>query len=186
ETNTRRLYGYGGGYVKDGINDYVVHGETAAVNPSRTGTKAALRYKLTIPAGETVELRLRLAEKVKSADAFDKSFDTVFAARLREADEYYATIIPPDLSADGAKVMRQAFAGLLWSKQFYHYVVEDWLKGDPACAAPPASRWHGRNHEWTHLFNADIISMPDKWEYPWFAAWDLAFHCVALAVVDSD
>ena len=114
------------------------------------------------------------------------SFDKIFALRQHEADEFYATVIPQDLSPDAQNVMRQGFAGMLWSKQFYHYVVRDWLKGDPGNPPPPPERRHGRNHEWTHLYNADVISMPDKWEYPWYAAWDLAFHCIPLALVDSE
>jgi hypothetical protein len=109
-----------------------------------------------------------------------------FALRQREADEFYATVIPQDLSADAQNVMRQGFAGMLWSKQFYHYVIKDWLRGDPDNPRPPETRRKGRNHQWTHLYNADVISMPDKWEYPWYAAWDLAFHCIPLALVDPD
>jgi hypothetical protein len=117
---------------------------------------------------------------------FDRAdFDRTFADRIREAGEFYATVIPADLAPDAKNVMRQAFAGMLWSKQFYHYVVRDWLEGDAACPPPPAERTGGRNHQWTH-YNADVISMPDKWEYPWYAAWDLAFHCVPLALVDSE
>src|SRR3989441_2648650 len=188
ETNVRRLFGVENHtpYVKDGINDYIVHGATEAVNPEHTGTKAAAHYKLTVGAGETIVVRLRLADSdFKSKNAF-ADFDKTFALRQREADEFYATIIPQDLSADAQNVMRQGFAGMLWSKQFYHYVVKDWLDGDPGNPPPPQERQNGRNHEWTHLYNADIISMPDKWEYPWYAAWDLAFHCIPLALVDPD
>ena len=184
ETNQGRLYGGESGYAKDGINDYIVHGRTDAVNPARAGTKAAAHYALTLGAGETRTVRLRLTDL--TADALGDSFDRVFAERQREADEFYATIIPNSLSDDARNVMRQAFGGLLWSKQFYHYVIRDWIKGDPASPPPPSERQYGRNHEWTHLYNADVISMPDKWEYPWYAAWDLAFHCVPLALVDSD
>jgi len=173
-------------YVKDGINDYIVHGATEAVNPEHTGTKAAAHYKLTVRAGETVVVRLRLADSdFKGKNAF-AGFDKTFALRRKEADEFYTTIIPQDLSADAQNVMRQGFAGMLWSKQFYHYVIKDWLQGDPGNPPPPQERRDGRNHEWTHLYNADVISMPDKWEYPWYAAWDLAFHCIPLALVDSD
>ncbi len=188
ETNTRRLFGVESRsrYVKDGINDYVVHGAKQAVNPEHTGTKAAAHYQLTVGAGETVVVRLRLADSdFKGEDAF-AGFDEIFALRQHEADEFYATVIPQDLSADAKNVMRQAFAGMLWSKQFYHYVIKDWLHGDPGHPPPPPERRKGRNHEWTHLYNADVISMPDKWEYPWYAAWDLAFHCIPLALVDSD
>jgi hypothetical protein len=188
ETNTRRLYGYDGGarYVKDGINDYVVRGDVDAVNPARRGTKAAAHYRLKVGAGESVELRLRLTDTVSSGDALGTEFDHVFEERKLEADQFYDAVTPADLSADARNVMRQSFGGLLWSKQFYHYIVEDWLDGDPSGPPPPEQRRQGRNHDWTHLYNADVISMPDKWEYPWYAAWDLAFHCVPLALVDAE
>ena len=131
-------------------------------------------------------MRLRLTDAVSLDDPLGAPFDAIFAQRLAEADEFYAKVTPPGLSDDARNVMRQSFAGLLWSKQFYHYIVRDWLAGDPGQPPPPAARLHGRNHEWTHLYNADVISMPDKWEYPWYAAWDLAFHCVPLALVDPD
>jgi hypothetical protein len=187
DTNLRRLHGYDGGpqYVKDGINDYVVHG-WPTVNPEHVGTKAAAHYRLTLEPGETKTLRFRLLDDIGVSDALGAEFDRVFEERKREADQFYDAVTPVDLSADARNVMRQSFAGLLWSKQFYHYVVEDWLRGDPNCPPPPAGRENGRNHEWSHLYNADVISMPDKWEYPWYAAWDLAFHCVPLALVDSE
>ena len=166
-----------------------MHGRAGAVNPARTGTKAAAHYALTVPAGESVSVRLRFSprgpEDVAEASPF-AAFDDTMAARQREADEFYATVIPPDLTDDARAVMRQSLAGLLWSKQYYHYVVKTWLEGDPAQPAPPPERRHGRNAQWGHLFNADVISMPDKWEYPWYAAWDLAFHCVPLALVDAE
>ena len=191
ETNNRRLYGTENGspYVKDGINEYIVHGAKEAVNPTQVGTKAAAHYRLLVGPGETVTVRLRLAEAAISPTSegpFGADFDKVFADRQREAEEFYKPVIPKSLSPDAQNVMRQAFAGMLWSKQFYHYDVARWLEGDPAEPAPPPERRHGRNHEWTHLYNADIISMPDKWEYPWYAAWDLAFHCIPLALVDPD
>jgi hypothetical protein len=197
ETNARRLYGAGDSprYAKDGINEFVVHGVTEAVNHGeRTGTKAAAHYPLIVGPGETATVRLRFNDQAPAAegssqgiaDPFGEEFDRVFADRLREADEFYATVIPSHLSSDAKSVMRQALAGLLWSKQFYHYVVEQWLKGDPGHPPPPRERLQGRNHEWTHLYNSDVISMPDKWEFPWYAAWDLAFHCLPLALVDSD
>ena len=188
ETNAQRLFGIENRtlFVKDSINDHIVHGVKEAVNPEHLGSKAAAHYKLSLGSGETVVIRMRLADSnFKGKNAFG-AFDKTFALRRREADEFYATIIPQDLSADAKNVMRQGFAGMLWSKQFYHYVVKDWLRGDPDHPPPPRERWKGRNHQWTHLYNADVISMPDKWEYPWYAAWDLAFHCIPLALVDPD
>ena len=189
ETNTERLFNFinGSHYFKDGINDYIVYGNQQAVNPEQNGTKATANYKLTIAAGETTTIRLRLTDSNygHKQEAF-ASFEKIFSERVREADDFYQTVIPEHLSGDARLVMRQAFAGMLWSKQFYHYIVEQWIDGDPATPKPPAERRHGRNHEWKHLHNADVISMPDKWEYPWYAAWDLAFHCVPLALVDSE
>ena len=190
ETNNRRLYGLeNGSYAKDGINDYIVHGVKEAVNAGQSGTKGTAHYPLTVDPGRTVTVRLRLTDKEippTVGEHLGADFERVFLERQREADEFYATVIPQDLAPDAQNVVRQAFGGLLWSKQFYHYVVEHWLKGDPAYPPPAAGRKYGRNHEWTHLYNADVISMPDKWEYPWYAAWDLAFHCIPLALVDSD
>ena len=189
ETNTRRLFDTANTspYVKDSINDYLVNGAPDVVNPNQVGTKASANYLLTIQPGETATIRLRFTpEKVSASATVFSDFDKVFAERIREADEFYATVIPKNLSSDAQMVMRQSFGGLLWSKQYYHYVVKDWLTGDPATPAPPARRLQGRNRDWKHLHNADVISMPDKWEYPWYAAWDLAFHCVPLALVDSE
>ena len=186
DTNVERLFNVTNGshYFKDGINDYIVHSHKDAVNPEQAGTKAAANYSLTIAPGETATIRLRLTnELVNNAFA---GFDQTFATRIAEADEFYETVIPEHLSRDARAVMRQSLAGVLWSKQFYHYVVEQWLDGDPATPKPPPERVRGRNREWKHLYNADVISMPDKWEYPWYAAWDLAFHCVPLALVDSE
>jgi len=188
ETNAKRLFGIENRtlFVKDGINDKVVNDVKEAVNPEHVGSKAAAHYKLSLGSGDTVVIRMRLADSdFKGKNAFG-AFDKTFALRQREADEFYAPVIPQDLSADAQNVMRQGFAGMLWSKQFYHYVVKDWLRGDPDNPLPPQERQKGRNHQWTHLYNADVISMPDKWEYPWYAAWDLAFHCIPLALVDSD
>jgi hypothetical protein len=180
ETNAARIFGLDGPpYPKDGIADHVVHG-AATVNPGRVGTKAAFRHRLEVPAGETATIELRLAEK----PGLGRSFARTMAAREAEADEFYAELTPAGASADEGLVLRQALAGMLWGKQFFHYDVLRWLEGDPAGPQPPDARWHGRNREWTHLNNMDVISMPDPWEYPWFAAWDLAFHCVALAHVD--
>ena len=191
ETNTRRLYNYENGtrHAKDGINDYIVHGAKDAVNSAKTGTKAAAHYPLTLRAGETRTIKLRLTDlelPPENSDPCNGKFDATFDERKREADEFYDSVTPRDLSQDAKAVMRQALGGLLWSKQFYYYDMGSWLKGDPAEPPPPAERLNGRNSQWTHLYNDDIISMPDKWEYPWYAAWDLAFHCVPLAIVDSD
>jgi Mannosylglycerate hydrolase MGH1-like glycoside hydrolase domain/Glycosyl hydrolase family 63 C-terminal domain len=188
ETNTHRLWGADNAapYVKDGINDYVVQGMKHAVNPQRSGTKAAAHYQLTVGAGESVTVRLRLSNSEFHGNAAFEMFDQTFKRRKEEADEFYSTIIPHDLSADAKNVMRQGFGGMLWSKQYYHYVIKQWLDGDSGQVPPPSERKHGRNHDWGHLYNADVISMPDKWEYPWYAAWDLAFHCIPLALVDPD
>jgi hypothetical protein len=191
ETNFRRLYGVdnASAYVKDGIHEAIVHKNSDAVNPSKVGTKAAVHYPLTIRPAETVMVCLRLTNMDFAATGsppFGKAFDKIFSDRLREADEFYSAVIPQELSTHAKKVMRQSLAGMLWSKQYYHYVVNPWLDGDPDFPTPPAERRKGRNHEWTHLYNADVISMPDKWEYPWYAAWDLAFHCIPLALVDCD
>jgi len=188
ETNCRRLFGADNAtpFVKDGINDAVVHGETGAVNPAMEGTKGAAHYDLTIPAGGSAVVRLRLRDGAPNDAMFGSGFDEVFRLRVLEADQFYAQVAPEGISEDARTVQRQALAGMLWSKQFYHYDVRRWLNGDPGHPAPPPGRETGRNHEWQHLYNADVISMPDKWEYPWYAAWDLAFHCVSLAVVDPD
>ena len=188
ETNARRLYGAENGhaFVKDAFHEAVVHGRTEAVNPAGEGTKAAAHYRLEVPPrGETV-VRLRLRDGAPSGGAFGPAFDRTFHQRRREADAFYATVIPATLSHDAKSVMRQALAGMLWSKQFYHYDLRRWLEGDPTQPPPPPERRHGRNRDWTHLYNEDVLSMPDTWEYPWYAAWDLAFHTVALALVDPD
>ena len=188
ETNTTRLYGATNApaFVKDGINDYIVNGQQDAVNPNQSGTKAAARYHLTIAAGATATIKLRLTNDIAPRPALGFQFDEMFAARLREADEFYAAINPQETDDDLRQIQRQAFAGMIWSKQFYSYNMRRWLRGDPSMPTPPRARQRGRNHEWRHLDNSEIISMPDKWEYPWFAAWDLAFHCVAMAVIDPD
>ena len=191
ETNTQRLFGAENGCacVKDGINDYIVNGRQEAVSPRPKGTKAAAHYPLMLGPGESTVVRLRLTDQDFTGGSANRAFADfghIFADRQREADEFYATVTPQDLSDDAKSVMRQGFAGMLWSKQFYHYVVKDWLQGDAGNPPPPPERNAGRNHEWTHLYNADVISMPDKWEYPWYAAWDLAFHCIPLALVDSE
>ena len=191
ETNFERLFKAPNGspFVKDAFHRYVIHGETNAVNPALQGTKAAVSYKLTIPAGGemTINLRLQCSDTaIRQEDALGAELQKIFSARKHEADEFYATVIPEAADSDTKNIMRQALAGMLWTKQYYHYVIRDWLGGDPTMPKPPDSRKDGRNHAWGHIYNADIISMPDKWEYPWYAAWDLAFHCVTLALVDCE
>jgi hypothetical protein len=181
ETNTARLWGTPTVRApKDGINDHVVDG-AATINADGVGTKAATWHRLTIAPGATETVRLRLSP---TGAGIDQSWHDTMAARAREAEEFYADLAPDHLSAEDAMILRQAFAGMLWSKQFYHYDVEQWLDGDPVGPHPPEARRRGRNSNWVHLNNAEVISMPDTWEYPWYAAWDLAFHCVALAHVD--
>ncbi|MGH2558687.1 MAG: MGH1-like glycoside hydrolase domain-containing protein, partial [Thermomicrobiales bacterium] len=190
ETNNQRLWGVLNRtrYVKDGINDRVVHGAEDAVNPEQVGTKVAAHYVFTIAPGATESITLRLhhdldKQQFASADkAFGRAAD-VFAERKAEADRFYESL-SAGLDRDERRVMRQAFAGLLWSKQHYDYDVNYWLDGDPAGPPPPPERKHRRNAGWRHLNNADVLSMPDTWEYPWYAAWDLAFHCIPLALVD--
>ncbi len=189
ETNYQRLFNSPNPspYVKDGIHAAVVGGKMDAINSAGPGTKAALHYRLPIAAGEEAILRLRLSSLASSRtlDPFS-DWDLVFAERQSEADAFYAALQPPNLSEDERRIQRQAFAGMLWSKQFYHYNVAKWLSGDPHQPSPPPERQTGRNHEWIQFDAADILSMPDKWEYPWFAAWDSAFHCVPLTLIDSD
>ncbi|MGC1415678.1 MAG: hypothetical protein WA817_10375 [Candidatus Acidiferrum sp.] len=215
ETNNARLFNARNRtpYVKDAFHEYLIHGNKSSVNPTRSGTKMAAHYVLHLTPGQSETLKLRLTdmeplaslsrtpgldgtitspghadrdEGVPTADDFGAGFDTVFTVRQKEADEFYASRVTSDLSDDAKSVMRQALGGMLWSKQFYHYDVRTWLDGDPAGPPPPPERLKGRNKEWTHLYNDDVISMPDKWEYPWYAAWDLGFHCIALALVDPD
>jgi hypothetical protein len=183
ETNTQKLYGVQKtGYFKDGINEYLVHGNEATVNINQQGTKAAFNYDLLIKAGEAVTIRLRLESKNNSNPFGD--FDTIFSERLQETDAFYNELQKDIISEDEKMIQRQAFAGMLWCKQFYYYNVDQWLKGDPSQPPPPAARLKGRNASWPYLNNADIISMPDKWEYPWYAAWDLAFHCICFSLID--
>jgi hypothetical protein len=214
ETNNQKLFGgKNRSYVKDAFHTYVIQGDKGAVNPKQMGTKMAALYPAELGPGESVTLKLRLtdmeplaamdnnsgmvgtisspghadrAEGVPASNDFAAGFDALFATRQKEADEFYASRIPKELSDDAKLIMRQSFAGMMWCKQYYHYDVRSWLEGDPAGPKPPEQRLHGRNKDWTHLYNDDIISMPDKWEYPWYAAWDLAFHCIPLALVDPD
>lgn len=187
ETNFERLYNVpnAGPFVKDGIHACLISGRGEAINSQESGTKAAASCRVQLNAGEQVTVRCRLvAESEASTRPFGPAFDRLIQARAREADEFYAARIPAALSQEEQHVARQAYAGLLWSKQFYHYVVKDWLEGDPAQPTPPAERRAGRNHDWGHLYNRDVLSMPDKWEYPWYAAWDLAFHMIPFATID--
>jgi len=215
ETNYEEIFKYRNRspYVKDAFHNYLIHGNKAAVNPQHAGTKMAAHYAVQIDPGQSVTLKLRLTDMnplggmdpdspmvgvitspghqdraagVPGSNDFAAGYDAMFALRQKETDEFYESRIPKELSDDARHVMRQAYSGMLWCKQFYHYDVYTWLEGDPAGPEPPPERWHGRNKEWTHLYNDDIISMPDKWEYPWYAAWDLAFHCIPLAIIDPD
>jgi hypothetical protein len=215
ETNYQRLFGVKNrSFVKDAFHAYVIDGDKSGVNPKRCGTKMAALYRFSLAPDESTTLKLRLTDleplsnsnsslvrgastlespgesdrrtDVPFVNDFGAGFDGVFAARRKEADDFYASRTPKQLSEDAKQVMRQALGGMLWCKQFYHYDVKHWLEGDPANPPPPKERLQGRNKDWTHLYNDDIISMPDKWEYPWYAAWDLAFHCITLALVDPD
>lgn len=195
ETNMRRVFDRENPapFVKDGFHDYLIHGQREAVNAAQTGTKAAALYRLSVPAGGCETVRLRLTTVAPAAQAavygggaFGPHFDEVMQARRHEADEFYATVIPSEFSADAAAVMRQALAGMIWSKQYYYFDVNRWLDERGCDPYLPTSRNAPRNAHWHHMYNADIISMPDKWEYPWFAAWDLAFHILPLTLVDVD
>jgi hypothetical protein len=188
DTNIRRLFGQSraAGHFKDAFHEFIVNGNRSAINPDREGTRVGALYPLTIPAGGSSAVRLRLAKSGTpgSPRRFD-DFDSLVARRVREADEFYAEVQRGITDADARLVQRQAFAGMIWNKQFYHYDVTEWLRGDPVQPPPPPERRRGRNADWKHLNNADVISLPDKWEYPWYAAWDLAFHCLPLALVDA-
>jgi hypothetical protein len=196
ETNTMRLVGVPNRtpYVKDGVNDYIVHGRRDAVNPEKRGTKASAQYTLSVGAGASKVIRLRLSDVAPIASSyreaargsqFGRGFESTFETRWREADEFYASVIPSSLDGDAANVMRQALAGMMWSKEFYYYDVDKWLEEHGADPFKPR-RHAPRNEHWHHMYNAHIVSMPDKWEYPWYAAWDLAFHVLALSLVDED
>jgi Mannosylglycerate hydrolase MGH1-like glycoside hydrolase domain len=190
ESNAERLWQLSNAtpFVKDSINDYVVHGNKNAINPACVGTKAAALYQIDVPPGESRIIRLRLKRITRGEKSFGAfvNFDDVFTQRTREADEFYAALAPSCLSKEHRAIQRQALAGMLWSKQFYHYIVDHWLEGDPAFPPPPPERKRGRNSEWRHLYNERVMSMPDKWEFPWYASWDLAFHCIPLALVDPN
>ena len=197
DTNTQRIFGVPNRspYVKDSINNYIVHGQAGAVNPEKQGTKAAAHYRLTVNSGASQVVRLRLSDVApaalaqtdgKAAGPFGDHFEATLQARRQEADEFYATVIPAVLTADEANVMRQALAGMLWSKQFYYYDVDQWLEERGSDPFKPTRKAAPRNDHWHHMHNADVISMPDKWEYPWYAAWDLAFHILPLTLVDEE
>ena len=185
DTNTQRLFGRPNDrpYVKDAFHRHAIDGDADAVNPAGEGTKAAAWYRCQVPAHGSCTLRLRLS--AAASDAPFDDFKTTFERRVAEADAFYAAIQRNDISPDERQIQRQALVGMIWTKQFFYYNVEQWLKGDPAQPEVPPSRASGRNHEWEHLNNFDIVSMPDKWEYPWYAAWDLAFHAIPLALVDA-
>jgi len=189
ETNNAALFGSDNftRYVKDGFHERVIRGDDAAVNPKRQGTKAAAWYRFELGPGERRTIRCRLHREdagPDDGDALGEPFEKIFAERIAEADAFYDAVLPAALDDERRRIARQAYAGLLWTKQFYHFIVEDWLDGDPNMPAPPASRRRHPNAEWTHLYCRDVLSMPDKWEYPWFAAWDLAFHKVPFARID--
>ncbi|HYP75119.1 MAG TPA: glucosidase [Polyangiaceae bacterium] len=184
ETNFQRIFGTEGApHPKDAFHDYIVHGQLGAVAPDRTGTKAAAHYVLSIAPGASAELHLRLSQDLLSEPFAD--YDSLFATRTAEADEFYAELQADIADEDARRIQRQAFAGMVWSKQTFHYDVREWLAGDETQPPPPERRKHGRNADWDHLTNEDVISMPDKWEYPWYASWDLAFHCIPFAVIDA-
>jgi hypothetical protein len=186
ESNAERLWGVASAahHVKDAFHEAIVRGNRGAVNPALRGTKVGARVSRTLQPGESAVVRLRYVDRAMGAEAF-ADFDEVFARRVHETNEFYDAVAPRALGGDERRVFRQAIAGLLWSKQYYAYEVEKWLRGD-AAPKPPPERWTARNHEWRHLYNSEVLSMPDKWEYPWYAAWDLAFHCIPLALVDPD
>jgi hypothetical protein len=197
ETNTQRIFGVPNRspYVKDGINNHVVHGQVGVVNPDRKGTKAAAHYRVTVAPGGCQVIRLRLSDAAPAdlakgngagGSPFGGGFEEVLRARRQEADDFYAAVTPPSLGADAANVLRQAMAGMLWSKQFYHYDVDKWLEERGSDPFKPTRKAAPRNDQWHHMYNGEVISMPDKWEYPWYAAWDLAFHVIALTLVDPD
>jgi hypothetical protein len=186
DTNNERLFRWPNPspYVKDGIDNAVVHGQAEAVNPDRRGTKVAAHFQAMVAPGDTFVVETRFSDVTHESPFAD--FDDIFEQRLREADAFFDMVQRPDLTEDERLVQRQAFAGLMWTKQFYHYSVELWLEGDPAGPPPPEVRKQGRNHDWEHLYNLEILSMPDKWEYPWYAAWDLAFHTLPIAMIDPE
>ncbi len=191
ETNTKRLYDSDKSprYAKDAFHAYVVDRDVSAVNPGKRGTKAAAHFQVTLDSGESKVFRLRLSD-ARIDVPFERStgptFDEIMATRIEEADAFFTSVMPPSLTREARSVYRQAIGGLHWTKQYYFFDIDRWLRGDSASTAPPADRKRGRNHEWKHLYNSEVLSMPDKWEYPWYAAWDLAFHAVPLSLVDGE
>jgi hypothetical protein len=189
ESNRWRLFGGENEtpYVKDAFHNYIIHNQTDAVNPKLVGTKAGLLYSLEIPASGSQQLRFCLKSSVDpSKDKFEREFNEVFEVRKEECHEFYDSVMPTDATAEQRRILQQSYAGLLWTKQFYYYSVREWLEGDPTQPTPSASRKKLKNHDWEHLYNRDIISMPDKWEYPWYAAWDLAFHMIPFCKIDPE
>jgi len=188
ETNNRRLFGSNNAspYTKDAFHRYLIDGDRAAVNPKRVGTKAAARYELDLAPGETATIQLRLAGVDAAARPFGPAFDAILSARLAEADEFYAEVNPLSTDSGHRSIQRRAFAGMLWCKQLYYYVIADWLDGDEATTPPSPQRLRGRNHRWRHYYSDDVLSMPDSWEYPWFASWDMAFHTIVMSMIDPD
>jgi hypothetical protein len=188
ESNNERLYGVPNAtpYVKDGINEFIVHGRNGAVNPEQTGSKAAVHYVRELGPQASAVIRLRLCDQGDLQEPLGAEVGVTFDRRKQEADAFYRRVTPFEIPEDMRRVQRQAFAGMLWTKQYYRYLVNRWLEGDAAVAPPPEQRKQGRNHQWRHLSGADVLSMPDKWEYPWFAAWDTAFHVIAFAMIDPD
>lgn len=186
ETNSERLFGTANAslWCKDGIHEAVVNGRLECVNPALRGTKAAAHYCTSLTPGASFSVRVRFCEHEQGTPF--TGFDDLVHLRQTEADAFYTAVQPPQLTEEERGVQRQALAGVLWNKQFYHYIVELWLKGDPAQPSPPPARRHGRNADWTHIDNLDVLSMPDKWEYPWYAAWDLGFHALPMALVDPE
>ncbi len=188
ETNYERAFGVKNPrpYVKDAFGRYLINNDPTAINPKRTGSKAAFQYTSVLEPGATETIRLRLTDMPGSLKIDPVAFDAIVDKRIAEADEFYASLLPAQTDGQDRTIQRRAFAGLLWTKQFYNYIIRDWLRGDPLMPVPPASRLHGRNSGWTHLYNDEVLSMPDEWEYPWYASWDLAFHVIAFSLIDPD
>ena len=188
ETNYERAFGVKSPrpYVKDAFGRYLINNDPTAINPKRTGTKAAFQYVTIMEPGATETIRLRLTDTPGKLVIDPVAFDAIVDERIADADAFYASLLPATANDEHRTIQRRALAGLLWTKQFYNYIIRDWLRGDPLMPVPPASRLHGRNSGWTHLYNDEVLSMPDEWEYPWYASWDLAFHVIAFSLIDPD